>query len=75
MKCPNCKRSIDLPNNAYLNVETYHPHFALVKSNCCGMGFLLKRELSFKITPYTGDKTEDDWGQTITQQEPNAKSK
>ena len=66
MECPNCKKPISIPNRVYRNLETYSPAgMALSVSDCCGIGFVVKSTISFKITLYTGEKTEDDWGEKI----------
>lgn len=67
MECPNCKKELIIPRNAYRNLETYHPGgTVLVASECCGAGYLLKQNISYKLTPYTGDLEEDEWGREIT---------
>ena len=67
MKCPNCNKELEIRSGAYRNLEAYHQGggVVLVSSVCCNSGFLLKSKITFSITEYTGDKTEDDWGNII----------
>ena len=63
MKCPKCGKELVLPQRAYLNLETYKVGGSvLVASECCNTGFIIKMEISYKTTEYTGDNDEDDWG-------------
>jgi hypothetical protein len=63
MKCTQCGKDLVLPSKAYLNLETYKVGGAvMVASECCNTGYIIKMEVSYKVTPYTGDATEDDWG-------------
>jgi len=64
MKCPNCNKEIDIDFVVYRNAERYH-NTNLAVSNCCGTAFIVKPVLTLKVTHYTGDKTEDDWGNPI----------
>ena len=70
MECPNCKKELVIPSNAYRNLEAYHQGggMVLVSSECCNSGFLLKSRVTFSVTEYTGDKKEDDWGNKIIKQ-------
>lgn len=66
MKCPNCKKDIVIPTKAYLNLETYNVGGSvLVATNCCNFGVNIKKKISYEITPYIGNKIEDDWGNKI----------
>ena len=63
MLCPNCKKEIIIPNKAYLNLESYNiGGSVVVASECCNAGFIVKMNVNFKITPYTGLKNHDEWG-------------
>jgi hypothetical protein len=63
MKCKKCKKELILPNRAYINLETYKVGGSVMTaSECCNIGYVIKMEISYKITEYTGDKEEDDWG-------------
>ena len=69
MKCPNCKKDISIPERVYRNLETYKVGgMALTISECCNAGFLVKMEVSYKTTPYTGIEKEDEWGYKIKKQ-------
>ena len=63
MECPKCKKDLVLPNKAYLNLETYNVGgIVMVASECCSTGFIIKMNMSYETTEYTGHKKEDDWG-------------
>ena len=63
MKCPKCKKELVLPNRVYANFEFYNVGgSSMVASECCNTGFVVKMKVKYKITKYTGDKQEDDWG-------------
>ena len=64
MKCTNCGKEIKIAECVYNNAAAYG-NLVLGKSECCGVGYLVKRKISFSVTPYTGDKTEDDWGEGL----------
>ncbi len=52
-----------LPSNAYRNLETYKVGGSvMVASECCNTGYIIKMNVSYTATEYTGDATEDDWG-------------
>jgi hypothetical protein len=66
MKCPNCKKDMVIPYRAYMNLESYNVGgYALVATECCGLGVLVKMNVSYSITLYDGYKEEDDWGEKI----------
>ena len=62
MKCPNCKKDLDLLPRIYINVETYSPHSAVARADCCGTLIHIEAVISYKVKPYTGTQKEDDWG-------------
>ncbi len=63
MKCTKCGKDLVLPNRAYLNLETYKVGGSVMTaSECCNTGYIIKMNVSYKTTEYTGDAKEDDWG-------------
>lgn len=63
MECPRCKKDIHFKERVYLNLETYKVGGSvLAVSNCCNAPFIVKMNVSYKVTPYTGNETEDEWG-------------
>ena len=63
MKCPNCKKELVIPDVVYRNLENYSPGGTkLIASNCCSTGFLVRMNISYTTTLYTGNQTEDEWG-------------
>jgi hypothetical protein len=64
MQCPKCGKNLKIPSRAYMNLQTNYQTSGrvLVSSNCCGYGIWLNMEQVFTIEPYSGDRTEDDWG-------------
>jgi len=64
--CPKCGEPIKIPPRVFRNLESYRSDYALSISECCGNAFVVKIITSFKITEYTGEKEEDDWGEKIT---------
>jgi hypothetical protein len=64
MKCPNCgSDKFDVIPPAERNLETYNPGGQiLAASSCCNSGILVNMHISFTYRKYTGDKTEDAWG-------------
>ena len=67
MKCKNCRKDIIIPRKAYLNLEHYNVGGSiLVASECCNTGYTVRMEIGYKITEYTGKKTEDDWGKDLS---------
>ena len=66
MKCINCKKELVISDIPYLNLESYNVGGScLTSSQCCNTGYILKMNITYKLTPYTGDETEDDWGNKI----------
>jgi hypothetical protein len=64
MKCPHCNSQINIPRPALYNADAYH-QTVLTVTTCCGKGVHLTPIRDFKVSPYTGDKKEDDWGNVI----------
>lgn len=63
MKCKNCGNELILPSIVYYNLEFYNVGGAnLIASSCCNTGYLVKMNISYKVTEYTGIRNEDDWG-------------
>jgi len=63
MKCKKCGKDLVLPERAYVNLETYNVGgFALAASECCNTGYVIKMDIRYKVTEYTGSRKEDDWG-------------
>lgn len=63
MKCKKCGKRLVLPSRAYLNLESYNVGGSvMVASECCNTGYIIKMNVSYAVTEYTGEATEDDWG-------------
>lgn len=66
MECPNCKKELKIRDRVFRNLETYKPNgVALTVSDCCGFGFIVESQITYKITEYKGYKKEDDWGEKL----------
>ena len=64
--CPYCGKRYGLPENAYLNLETYNPNGSCIThTTCCNTGVILSAKIQYTSYPYTGPNTEDDWGHPI----------
>ncbi len=68
MICPHCKKDLTLNNPVLYNAEAYH-NSVLGVTLCCGRGVMVIPKMTFKITKYTGEKRQDDWGHIIKQTE------
>ena len=69
--CPDCKKPVQMPPKIFLNLENYNnDESVLVVSKCCGIGYTVKREISYKIALYEGLEKEDYWGVAL---KPNIK--
>ena len=64
MKCPHCGKQTKIPERAFGNVDTYGGS-VIVVTECCGKAVWLYQERTYGVTPYTGDKNIDDWGEKI----------
>jgi hypothetical protein len=63
MKCTKCGKDLVLPSMAYLNLETYKVGGSVMAaSECCNTGYIIKMNISYITTEYTGNAEEDDWG-------------
>jgi hypothetical protein len=70
MKCPSCGGNVNLIPPAERNVETYNRYGSvLATSQCCGVAFNVSMEQKFNYKIYTGNNTEDDWGNKIKKYE------
>lgn len=63
-KCPHCNQEMHLEEHVRRNVETYGKP-VLVALSCCGRAVTVGRIVSFSISAYNGERTEDDWGDEI----------
>lgn len=66
-KCPHCQSELRIADCVYGNVETYGKS-ALASTECCSRGVWVSRRITFNIAPYSGDRTQDDWGDNIIQE-------
>lgn len=62
IRCPHGCRTLDVPGNAELNMESYHKSVTTV-TNCCGKMVTLHPIFTYSAIKYEGPRTEDDWGQ------------
>ena len=62
--CPHCNKELKIDSCVYNNVETYGKS-ALAISKCCGRAVMVSRVVNFGISAYNGERTEDDWGNSI----------
>lgn len=60
MKCPHCNKTIKIADRVYLNLE-YYKQRSVATTECCGGLVWVVPKFSVSITPYSGDRTEDDW--------------
>jgi len=64
MKCPHCSNELHLPSYAERNMESYGQP-CLTVALCCGKPVRAVPVTTYRVTPYTGDQTHDDWGKEI----------
>lgn len=64
MKCPHCKKELEIPWNSKVNMENYHDSCITV-TKCCGKAVCCCPEFSFTAEKYIGEEKEDDWGNPI----------
>ena len=62
--CPHCDRPLQLLPRSYMNADTYGKSNISV-TECCGKPVRVTPVRRYRIEPYVGDRTEDDWGVTI----------
>jgi hypothetical protein len=65
MKCPHCKKELEILDRCYINVSTYTPNSAICRTECCGKGIVLQSTVQYHVSPYLGDKKTDSWGLDI----------
>jgi len=61
MKCPHCEKELRINEVVYLNLESYRGS-VIAATNCCGKGVRVSDVVRVRVSPYTGDDTEDSWG-------------
>lgn len=64
MKCPHCGNELELAHAVERNVETYGDP-AIATTSCCSKPVTVFPINSYYVKPYTGPRTEDDWGNPI----------
>ena len=63
-KCPHCSNDLQVDEVVFANVSRYQQtQFAATR--CCGKGVYVGAVTSFRISPYFGDKTVDNWGNDV----------
>lgn len=73
MDCPHCKQELELPSRAVHNVTSYGDPCVTI-TECCGHAVRMERVVSFRIAPYMGSNSRDDWGQRIKTTDTNGVS-
>lgn len=63
-ECFFCGKPVEIPDHAIINATTYLK-VVITVTECCGHAICIRPVVKFDITPYTGNKTEDDWGNRI----------
>ena len=61
MECPHCGKELDIGFIPYSHMERYGQRI-LAATECCGKGVVCEPFLSYRVTSYSGQKEEDDWG-------------
>jgi len=61
MECPNCNNTLKIPFHAERNMECSGSS-AVVKTDCCSTLVHCSPANSYRVQPYRGQRTEDDWG-------------
>ena len=61
MKCPQCGKELDIPDNTYMNMQSYNQS-CLTITKCCGKLVNTYPIFSYTATKYEGENTTDDWG-------------
>lgn len=67
MKCPHCEGRMEIPDYAFGNAETYLKSCVVV-TGCCDKAVIIVPKISFRVDPYNGAATEDEWGTPIRQE-------
>ena len=66
MECPYCGKETEILGRVFMNLETYNVgRSVLANTSCCNRGVYVCHHTSFTISPYDGDKKEDEWGVAI----------
>ena len=60
MKCPNCNKELQL-NNPVLHIVE-HGKAVTARALCCKTLVRVVPKRSYKVVPYVGADTADDWG-------------
>lgn len=61
MECPICKNELEVKDRCLINMDNYHKA-CTVRTLCCGNLIRMWPIDAYGAGPYTGDATEDDWG-------------
>ena len=61
MICPNCGKELQLNNPVLYNVDAYGKS-TTARALCCKTLVRVIPVRSFKVEPYVGANTADDWG-------------
>lgn len=61
MKCPHCRKTLELPDFARRNMESYGKS-CLIVTDCCEKIVRVWPVFTFSAEKYEGKKTVDDWG-------------
>jgi len=61
MECLYCKEELIIPSNSQRNMGDYHNPCVTI-TECCEQLINAVPITSYRVTKYTGEKTEDDWG-------------
>lgn len=64
MKCPHCKKELELKPYVEYNVDAYGKT-VIATTLCCGKGVKVHAVRSIAVDVYNGFQTEDDWGHPI----------
>lgn len=64
MRCPQCSKSVKIPDVVYLNVETYGKP-SVIMTDCCKKPIVVRLKTSFILSEYRGGGDTDHWGNKI----------
>lgn len=64
MKCPACQGELSIPQYAERNVMSYGGSKKIV-TYCCKKMIVVSQPTSAVVSAYTGNATEDDWGNKV----------
>lgn len=65
MLCPHCGNLLELPGCAFVNQGMEGSRGNLSVTDCCGRAVVVKSVTHYKVHPYQGTDTVDDWGKKI----------